>query len=85
MCCWPSCKLQSIDPMLPWGGYKASGIGREGGKWAIETFTQVPSLALSCSIICFLVPPTVVCRDDCTNCGPRMLLAMTGEVGVHQA
>ena len=28
-----------IDPIAPWGGYKRSGIGRELGLEAIESFT----------------------------------------------
>jgi acyl-CoA reductase-like NAD-dependent aldehyde dehydrogenase len=30
---------------MPFGGFKESGIGREGGTWGIEEFTEVQSLA----------------------------------------
>ncbi|KAJ7650924.1 aldehyde dehydrogenase [Roridomyces roridus] len=35
---------QLIDPAIPFGGYKASGIGREQGEYALETYTQVKAV-----------------------------------------
>jgi aldehyde dehydrogenase (NAD+) len=28
------------DPLAPWGGFKYSGIGREYGRYGIETFLE---------------------------------------------
>ena len=36
---WVNCHAM-IDPALPFGGYKESGIGREQGTAGIEEFTQ---------------------------------------------
>jgi acyl-CoA reductase-like NAD-dependent aldehyde dehydrogenase len=33
-----------LDAALPWGGYKQSGIGREMGSYALETYTEVKSV-----------------------------------------
>ncbi|KAF7335648.1 Aldehyde dehydrogenase 5 [Mycena venus] len=38
---------QNIDPAVPFGGYKASGIGREHGEYALETYTQVKAVHVS--------------------------------------
>ncbi|KAJ7756855.1 aldehyde dehydrogenase [Mycena maculata] len=35
---------QLIDPAIPFGGYKASGIGREHGEYALTTYTQVKAV-----------------------------------------
>ncbi|KAJ6608514.1 aldehyde dehydrogenase [Mycena sp. CBHHK59/15] len=32
---------QLVDPAIPFGGYKQSGIGREHGEYALSTYTQV--------------------------------------------
>jgi acyl-CoA reductase-like NAD-dependent aldehyde dehydrogenase len=32
------------DPALPFGGYKASGWGRELGSCALESYTEVKSV-----------------------------------------
>ena len=42
-CCW--CRNQ-FDAGVPFGGYKASGIGREKGQAALEHYTQVTQLLL---------------------------------------
>lgn len=34
-------------PSLPFGGYKQSGIGREGGEYALDTYTQVKSVHIN--------------------------------------
>jgi aldehyde dehydrogenase (NAD+)/betaine-aldehyde dehydrogenase len=33
-----------LDPAAPWGGMKASGLGREMGWEAIEAYTEVKSI-----------------------------------------
>jgi acyl-CoA reductase-like NAD-dependent aldehyde dehydrogenase len=33
-----------IDAAAPWGGFKASGWGREMGKWALDLYSQVKSV-----------------------------------------
>ncbi|KAJ6480385.1 aldehyde dehydrogenase [Mycena sanguinolenta] len=35
---------QLIECSIPFGGYKASGIGREHGEYALETYTQVKAV-----------------------------------------
>ena len=35
-----------FDPMLPFGGYKQSGIGREFGEESLEAYTQLKSVVL---------------------------------------
>ncbi|KAL0959105.1 hypothetical protein HGRIS_014402 [Hohenbuehelia grisea] len=40
---WVNCML-SIHDNVPFGGYKQSGIGRELGEYALETYTQVKSV-----------------------------------------
>jgi betaine-aldehyde dehydrogenase len=33
-----------FNPLAPFGGYKQSGIGREGGKFGLEEFLEVKAL-----------------------------------------
>ena len=30
-----------LNPDAPFGGYKRSGIGRDGGRWALEAYTEL--------------------------------------------
>jgi acyl-CoA reductase-like NAD-dependent aldehyde dehydrogenase len=34
----------AVNPQTPFGGYKASGIGREGGKEALDVYTQIKNV-----------------------------------------
>ena len=34
------------SPATPFGGVKESGIGREGGKWGVEEFTELKFVLL---------------------------------------
>jgi phenylacetaldehyde dehydrogenase len=36
-----------VDPNLPFGGYKQSGIGREFGRGAVEAFTEIKSVCIA--------------------------------------
>ncbi|PFH45469.1 hypothetical protein AMATHDRAFT_9185 [Amanita thiersii Skay4041] len=40
---WVNCALES-DVGVPFGGYKQSGIGRELGQYALDTYTQVKAV-----------------------------------------
>ena len=35
------------DPRPPFGGVKASGLGRDGGRWSLETFTEPKNVSIS--------------------------------------
>ena len=39
----------AVAPNTPFGGYKASGLGREGGWPAIEAFTEVKTVMIGLS------------------------------------
>ncbi|KAL0959101.1 hypothetical protein HGRIS_014399 [Hohenbuehelia grisea] len=43
---WVNC-YNSVDTNVPFGGYKQSGIGRELGEYALETYTQVKSVHIN--------------------------------------
>ena len=36
-----------VDPNLPFGGFKASGVGREHGAAAVEHYTETRSLVIA--------------------------------------
>jgi acyl-CoA reductase-like NAD-dependent aldehyde dehydrogenase len=38
---------QAFNPLAPFGGYKQSGLGREYGKYGLEEFREVKSMAIS--------------------------------------
>jgi len=38
--CHINCSSLNDEPHVPFGGSKASGVGRHGGRWATETFTE---------------------------------------------
>ncbi len=38
--CHVNCSSVNDEPHVPFGGSKASGLGRHGGRWSIETFTE---------------------------------------------
>ena len=38
--CHINCSSVNDEPHVPFGGSKASGLGRHGGRWATETFTE---------------------------------------------
>ena len=36
-----------VDPNMPFGGFKASGVGREHGRSAIEAYTELKSVIVA--------------------------------------
>jgi phenylacetaldehyde dehydrogenase len=36
-----------IDPALPFGGYKESGLGREQGRQGVEAYTELKSVIIA--------------------------------------
>jgi len=44
--CHINCSSVNDEPHAPFGGSKASGIGRHGGRWATETFTETRWITL---------------------------------------
>jgi phenylacetaldehyde dehydrogenase len=42
---WVNCH-NFVDPNMPFGGYKQSGIGREHGRVAAELYTEVKSVCM---------------------------------------
>ena len=43
---WVNCH-SILDPALPFGGFKQSGLGREMGHEAIEHYTEVKSVLMN--------------------------------------
>ncbi|KAJ7471611.1 aldehyde dehydrogenase [Mycena galericulata] len=42
---------QTVDPAVPFGGYKESGIGREHGEYALATYTQVKGIHVNLGVM----------------------------------
>jgi phenylacetaldehyde dehydrogenase len=42
---WVNCH-NFVDPSMPFGGYKQSGIGREHGHAAVELYTELKSVCM---------------------------------------
>ena len=42
--CHINCSSVNDEPHAPFGGSKSSGVGRHGGRWATETFTETVGL-----------------------------------------
>jgi aldehyde dehydrogenase (NAD+) len=34
------------EPHVPFGGFKASGVGKHGGRWALDIFAETRWIAL---------------------------------------
>lgn len=44
--CHVNCSSINDEPHVPFGGTKASGVGRHGGRWSMETFTETRWITL---------------------------------------
>jgi aldehyde dehydrogenase (NAD+) len=44
--CHINCSPVNDEPQAPFGGSKSSGVGRHGGMWAMETFTETRWITL---------------------------------------
>ena len=44
--CHVNCSPINDEPHVPFGGVKASGLGRHGGKWSLETFSDTRWITL---------------------------------------
>ena len=44
--CHVNCSSVNDEPHVPFGGSKASGLGKHGGKWSMETFTETRWITL---------------------------------------
>lgn len=44
--CHINCSSVNDEPHVPFGGAKASGLGRHGGRWSIDTFTDTRWITL---------------------------------------
>jgi len=43
---WGNCPM-APDPALPFGGYKQSGFGRESGRYGVEAYTELKTVAIA--------------------------------------
>jgi aldehyde dehydrogenase (NAD+) len=44
--CHVNCSSVNDEPHVPFGGFKASGVGKHGGRWSMETFTETRWITL---------------------------------------
>ena len=44
--CHVNCSSVNDEPHVPFGGSKSSGVGRHGGRWATESFTETRWITL---------------------------------------
>ncbi|WP_436638222.1 aldehyde dehydrogenase family protein [Microbaculum sp. FT89] len=44
--CHVNCSSVNDEPHVPFGGLKASGVGKHGGRWSMETFTETRWITL---------------------------------------
>ena len=44
--CHVNCSPVNDEPHVPFGGFKASGLGKHGGRWSMETFTETRWITL---------------------------------------
>ena len=44
--CHVNCSSINDEPHAPFGGVKSSGVGRQGGRWSTETFTETRWITL---------------------------------------
>jgi aldehyde dehydrogenase (NAD+) len=44
--CHVNCSSVNDEPHVPFGGTKASGLGKHGGKWSLETFSDTRWITL---------------------------------------
>ena len=44
--CHINCSSVNDEPHVPFGGFKASGTGKHGGRWSVETFTDTRWITL---------------------------------------
>jgi acyl-CoA reductase-like NAD-dependent aldehyde dehydrogenase len=45
-CYWPPRVGYQLEPHAAFGGYRQSGLGREGGRPAIESYTELKTVML---------------------------------------
>ena len=44
--CHLNCSPVNDEPHVPFGGFKASGSGKHGGRWSLETFSETRWITL---------------------------------------